>query len=183
MWDKARAAPVAIMQRSSLFPVLTILAKLLVGCRHATVPDTNQQQPVIKVEERSRMFRVISQRSGKPIVPGIDIFADGRCAVRTYNGEEVERFLLPKDVQVLLEFFEERGLYSISSDSIKRAIEKQFVTNPETVHVVVIDGHEANIAARNSSSKQVEISCYALDDQLKNYSSVSELRTVKNCVE
>ena len=128
------------------------------------------------------MFQIISRQSRKPIVPGIDIFADGRCTVRTYGGEEVERFLLPQDVQALLEFFERQGLYSISNDSIKRAIEAQLATNHEIAPVIAVDGSETRIAAR-ALNKQVEVSCYVLELHIENYPAVIELRTVKTCVE
>src|SRR6267143_614379 len=69
---------------------LVLAFTALVGCTHAPVAQTASPQPVISVEEEPTMIQVTSQRSGQVITPGIDIFADGRCLVRRFDGQELE---------------------------------------------------------------------------------------------
>jgi hypothetical protein len=174
---------------ASFAVVLTALA----GCRHAPVAQTASSQPVISIEQRPTMFRVMSQRSGREITPGIDIFADGRCSVRTFGGEELERSLRRSDVRQLLEFFDRQGLFTISEDSIERAIDRELqpvrtelpdggVSVSSRGRVATVDGTHTRIAAHTSTQK-VEISRYAMHSELEHYRTVTELRTVQRCVE
>ena len=139
------------------------------------------------------MIRVISQRSGREITPGIDIFADGRCAVRTFQGEELEKRLPAGEVRSLLEFFEREGLFSISDAAIERAIDRELepvrtelpdggVQVSSRGRVAVTDSNHTRIAAR-TDSKSVRISRYALDVELEHYRTATELRTVQRCIE
>ena len=139
------------------------------------------------------MIRVVSQRSGVDITPGIDIFADGHCVVRTFQGQELERKLQPSAVCGLLDFFERQGLFSISDESIERAIDRELqpvrkelqdggFTVATRWRMVVVDSSYTRIAAQ-TLSKKVEISRYALHSELEHYRTVTELRTVQQCVE
>src|SRR6266516_38874 len=102
------------MRTSPTILLLAVAMADLVGCTHSPVTKATSTQPVVSVKERPTMIRVISRRSGMEITPGIDIFADGRCVVRTFRGEELERKLEPSDVRRLLKFFDRQGLFSIS---------------------------------------------------------------------
>lgn len=166
---------------------------MLVGCKQTAVTQTTTTRPVISVEERPTMVRVVSQRSGADITPGIDIFPDGRCMVRTFRGEELERKLRPSDVRGLLEFFDRQGLFSISDESIERAIDRELepvrtelpdggVRFSSRGRFLASDSSHTRIAA-HTPSKKVDISRYALHLELKHYRTVTELRTVQSCVE
>jgi hypothetical protein len=181
------------MHISRAIVLLAVVATALVGCKNATVAPTTAAQPVISVAERPTMIRVISQRSGAEITPGIDIFADGHCRVRTFRGEELEQRLRPSDVHDLLDFFDRQGLFSISNESIERAIDRELqpirtelpdgsVSLSMRGRAAVVDANHTRIAAR-TSSKKVDISRYALDSELEDYRTVAELRTVQRCVQ
>src|SRR6266850_1951744 len=93
--------------RAKMWLCLGVLAfTALVGCTHAPVAQTGSPQPVISVEEEPTMIQVTSQRSGRVITPGIDIFADGRCLVRRFDGQELEKRLRVGKVRSLLQVFE-----------------------------------------------------------------------------
>jgi hypothetical protein len=180
------------MRISHFIAVFVFAVMALTGCESTRVTE-NPSQPVISVAERSTMIRVVSQRSGAEITPGIDIFADGRCMVRTFRGEEVERRLPPSAVSGLLDFFDRQGLFSISDASIERAIDRELepvrteladggVSVSTRGRVLVVDSSHTRIAAR-SPTKKVEISRYALHAELEHYRTVTELRTVQRCVE
>ena len=139
------------------------------------------------------MLRVISRRTGQPLTPGIDIFADGRCLLRRFDGQEVEKRLRPADVRSLLQLFEREGLFSISDESIERAIDRELqpvrtelpdggVQVSARGRVAVTDSNHTRIFAR-TDSQRVKISRYALDSELEHYRTVAELRTVQRCVQ
>jgi hypothetical protein len=166
---------------------------VLIGCTHAPVAQTTSLQPVISVEEQPTMIRVVSRGSGREITPGIDIFADGRCVVRRFDGQELERRLRADEVRSLLQFFEPEGLFSISDASIEHAIDRELepirtelpgggVRISSRGRVLVTDSNHTRIFAR-TDSESVRISRYALDSELEHYRTVTELRTVQRCVQ
>ena len=172
--------------------VLAVAVATFAGCRNAPIAK-RPTQPVISVTVRPTMFRVISQRSGREITPGIEIFADGRCAIRSFGGEEFEKRLRVGEVDSLLEFFEREGLFAISDASIERAIDRELepvrtelpdggVQWATRGRVLVTDSNHTKIVAQKDS-KRVAISRYALDAELEHYRTVTELRTVQRCVE
>ena len=139
------------------------------------------------------MFRILSQHSGQQITPGVEIFADGRCIVRNFQGEEFKKRLHASEVDKLLMFFEREQFFSLSDASIKHAIDRELepvyteLTDGEAWMsirgpVIVIDSNYTKIAAR-THSKSVEISQYALDSELDCHPTVTELRTLKRCID
>lgn len=181
--------------------VVAVVLAVLVGCddTHVTPTGGNQPQhsaapvgynddtpvtpatatePVITVEERPTMIRVTSKQSGKTIIPGVDIFADGRCVIRTFRGEENERKLQPSDVRGLLDYFDRQGLFSISDESIKRAITDHYFGQGGGA----IDANHTRIAVRTATI-QMEVSRNALDREIERYPAVGELRKIQNCVD
>ena len=164
-----------LMHTSRAIVLLAVATTALVGCRHTTFTRTATTRPVMD------------------ITPGIDIFADGHCVVRTFQGQELERKLQPSAVCGLLDFFERQGLFSISDESIERAIDRELqpvrkelqdggFTVATRWRMVVVDSSYTRIAAQ-TLSKKVEISRYALHSELEHYRTVTELRTVQQCVE
>jgi hypothetical protein len=181
------------MRTSPSITLLAIAVMAFVGCRHAPVIETHATEAVISVEERNTIFRVISPQSGKEITPGVDIYADGRCVVRTSDGQEFEKKLQSADIRRLLKFFDHQGLFSISDESIERAIDRELepvrtelpgggVMVSTRGRVCVVDASFTRIAAR-TPAKEVDIWRYALKVELDEYRTVTELRTVQRCIE
>ncbi|MEW6307104.1 MAG: hypothetical protein AB1705_26875 [Verrucomicrobiota bacterium] len=180
------------MRTSRLIMVFAVAVAAFAGCRNTPIAKT-AAQPVISVAVRPTMIRVISQRSGTDITPGIDIFADGRCAVRTFRGEEITKRLRVGEVDSLLVFFEREGLFSVSDATIERAIDRELEPVRTELpgggfrvsmrgRVLVTDSNHTRIVAQKDS-KSVAISRYALNSELEHYRTVTELRTVQRCVD
>ena len=172
--------------------LLLLVTVVLAGCTSAPVARAPGDELVVSFEERPTMYRIISKRTGAIIIPGVDIFASGRCLLRTVDGEELERRLSPGDVQSLLKFLDGQGLFDISNESIERAIDRE--VNPVLVElpngefsvsgtgpVCVVDASRSRIVA-HMGSKRVDISRYALGVEVEHYRAVTELRTVQNCI-
>jgi hypothetical protein len=167
----------AIMRRSICLTLLAVAALATAGCCHTSTAAASKSKPVITVEERPAMYAVLSKRSGRPIIPGIDIFEDGRCVVRTFNGDESEKVLQKSDVQTLLDFFDQQDLFSISEESITGAVARQ------GQFVVFVDGTTTRLAAREGA-RQFDVSRKCLNRELESYSpNVRELRAMVNCIE
>jgi hypothetical protein len=160
--------------------LLLIAAGLLAGgCLSTHGPGQSPTaDPVVSVEKQSSMSYVVSKKTGQRITPGIQIYADGTCRVRTDGGEEVRKSVQISRVRDLLDFFQREGLFSISDDSIDRHMKSVARFN----RVVVVDSSWTRIAARQDS-KEVRISRYALDAEIRYYPEVPELQTVRRCVE
>jgi hypothetical protein len=159
--------------RLILFSAIVALA----GCSRLPVTPIPSGQPIISVSEEPTMIRVLSRRTGKDIIPGVDIFADGRCVIRTFAGKERQKKLKPSQVNALLEFFEREGLFRISKESIENAIRE----SPDG-QIDVVDANRTTIAV-DMGSKKTRISRNALDEEVKFYRTVIELQVMKKCVE
>lgn len=177
----------------SLTALVALTVASFVACSHAPILHVSADQPVISVEERLVIPPVTSRRSGRSMNPGIDIFADGRCAIRKFNGSELEKRLSPANVRGLLEFFENEGLFSVSNASIERAIDRALTPATEKssdgnlrvpirLRAKISDCTETFISARNGAGS-VQISRYALCFEVTEYPTVAELRTVQKCVD
>lgn len=163
-----------------------------IGCSHTRVAQGDRHEPIISVSEKSRMFYILAKNSGEVIVPGVDIFSDGRCIVRNFDGEVIEKKLSASKVRDLMDFFSREGLFDISTASIDRAIDRELqpiVTElpgggsmtSSRGRVLVVDGSVTCLAVR-TLAKQVEISRHALSCELKEYQTVVELRAVDRCI-
>jgi len=139
------------------------------------------------------MIRVISRESGRDITPGVEVFADGSCRIKTVEGDEYTTKLERSTVRGLLSFLEREGLFSISDESIERAIDRELqpvrtelpgggVSFTSRGRVFVTDSAHARISAR-AGTNSVRISRYALESEIEHYRTVTELRTVQRCIQ
>ena len=139
------------------------------------------------------MIRVVSKRSGMDITPGVDVFTDGRCLVRTFDGDELQRRISPADVDRLLGYFEEQRLLTLTDDIIDRSIEQQLQPKREELpgggvrvgfpsRHYVTDCNYTSIAVRTAAQTS-RIERYALSHEIEWYPQVAELQTVQQCVQ
>ena len=155
------------------------LALLFCGCAGPHPQQSGgETHPVVSVEQTSDMFYIRSKKTGLHMTPGVDIFADGKCNVRTFHGAEFTKTITRSKLEELLHWLEGEGLFSISEDVIERRIRE---TSPEK-RVVVVDSGYTRLAAQQGA-QTVKLSRYALDAEIENYPEVSELRTIQKCVD
>ncbi len=167
-----------VSQDMRILLLIVACAFLVYGCgSHRAIRPGAKADPVVSVERQSRMFQVLSKQTGQPITPGVLIYADGTCRVRTFDGDELTKAIRPSKVRELLDFFQREGLFSISDESIDRHMKAV-----EPYRVVVVDASDTTIVARQDG-KSVRISRYALDLEIQHYPEVPELRAVQKCVE
>ena len=169
--------------RLSVFAGLLTLA--VAGCR-APAPtqiakveypvlggDTNA---LISVYERPTMFRVVSKTSGRDIVPGIDIYVDGQCSVRRFDGTELQKRIKPSELSALLSFFDESGFFRLSALQMDSKVEAAHRLPSGGIHGhSVTDSSYIGVFAR-TQSKTNHIERYALDHELEWYPDIAELK-------
>jgi len=174
---------------------------VLVGCTTTATGRKTEPKPVITVAYESSMMYTVSKENGKRILPGCDIFADGRCFLRSVDGDEITMRLPQGEVDDLLKFCEKQGFFSTSNKSLETSTKPQhylLVTNDAsglpsivTIEVPLVtvgnpawvtDGTTTSIAIRCGASSN-SISRYELDSEIAHYSSVPEFQIVGRCIE
>ena len=84
----------------------------------------NDHRPAISVVLQPAQQPVRSQKSGRTIVPGIDIFPDGHCFVRRLDGTETEKNIGVVGVRELVAFLDEQGFFFLSNDKLAARLEE-----------------------------------------------------------
>lgn len=204
------------------FATMAILG-ISTGCRpsqttQASAPDANPPQtaipipvsptnatpaqaaipiPVISASQYGAMSRITPKKPSilrdRVFIPGVEIFADGRCYVKTQAGDEFDRRITPDEVESLLHYFQEQGLFSLSDPKISEIIEK-YVSTPTIVDLpgggqtVTYPGrHFFHDGIRDSISVRTEALSFAVRGrpllyELEAYPSIAELRTLHECI-
>jgi hypothetical protein len=75
-----------------------------------------KESPVISLSSEPTGLTVKS-KSGEQIIPGIDIYSDGRVAIRRYDGSEATKRLAKDAIQKLLDRLERTRFYNITEES------------------------------------------------------------------
>lgn len=169
--------------------LVALTALTIAGCRSPISepvahiehhPMTGDSNAVISVSERPTMIRVVSKTSGRDIIPGIDIYADGRCLIRRFDGTEPEKRLTPSELSELLRFLDQSGFFGLSEVQIESKVEATQHLPSGGIRVrSVIDANYTSVFAR-TISKTNRIERYALDFELEWYPEIAELRVMRD---
>lgn len=124
------------------------------------------------------MSRVVSKISGREIVPGIDIYADGRCLIRRFDGTEPEKRVSPSEVSELLRFLDQSGFFGLSNFLIDSKVDAA-QRLPGAGIKGVTDDYYTFICAR-TTSKTNDIERYAIDFELEWYPEIAELKVMRD---
>ncbi|HEY1170714.1 MAG TPA: hypothetical protein VGH19_05030 [Verrucomicrobiae bacterium] len=161
---------------------------------------SNTTAPIISVANESTYMLAISKKSGKRIIPGYDIFADGKCSLRSSEGDEFTLKLPPEEVTGLVSFSKEQGFFSISNESLEKAsypitsIDLQLVTNEISgvVSVEVIGAtstysmethaNQVTVSIQDGTVKN-SISRYNLHKEIKHYTNLTQFQIIGRCVD
>ena len=79
---------------------------------------------------------VKSQRSGKKIIPGIDIYSEGTVLNRRYDGSEATKRIDKTAVETLLQSLNRTRFYKITEDSFNAEVNSSH--SPGEVDKIVI---------------------------------------------
>jgi|KBSSwiStaDraftv2_1062776.scaffolds.fasta_scaffold211830_5 hypothetical protein len=126
------------------------------------------------------MFSVVSKTSGKYLVPGIDLYADGRCLIRRFDGTEREKRVAPSELSELLRFLDQSGFFGMSNFLIDSKVKAAQILPGGGIRMrSVTDANFILISAR-TTSKTNRIERYALDEELEWYPEIAELKAMRD---
>ena len=93
-----------------------VLAVALAASLFAPV-GVAKEQPVVSVSSEPTGLTVESQKDGKKLIPGIDIYSDGSVAIRRYDGSEATKQIDAGAVHRLLAALARTNFYKVTEDS------------------------------------------------------------------
>jgi hypothetical protein len=137
--------------------------------------DTNV---VVSLNERP-FWQVTSKKTGATIDPGIDIYADGRCSIRRWDGTEIEHMVSKETIGELLRNLHQSEFFEMTTAELDEAISREqsregtmrFITDQAVTRIV------ARTPTRTNSVEQ-----YAIDWKLRTYPKVEELGAFFECM-
>jgi hypothetical protein len=138
--------------------------------------DTNA---VISLREMPTSLQVVSEKSGKTIFPGIDIYADGRCSIRRWNGTEFEHQISKETLAELLRKLQESGFFGLSTAEIDEALRREESRQGR----MRSRGHQpvTKVVAR-TLTRTNSVEQYGIDWKLKTYPQVKEVGAFFDCM-
>lgn len=179
------------------------LAVLWAGCTAPNLAPTQREQPTsltlandhrpaISVALQPAGRPVMSQESRLAIVPGIDIFPDGRCLVRRPDGSEQRKDIGRARVRELVEFFDDRGLFFLTNDALDARLSEadvpQINVDRGGASVLYKLREAAPVNYRTGLQVRLEgmtvlLSRWDLDLELRWFPQVRELHIIRACVD
>ncbi|MCD6050552.1 MAG: hypothetical protein K0Q55_1955 [Verrucomicrobia bacterium] len=178
-----------------VFLLLCALSLVLTACQSTSAAKAS---PVISISYESTYTYTVSKKSGQRITPGYDIFTDGRCSLRSADGDEITLKLSPEEVTGLVSFSKEQGFFSISNESLVKTLSSktfEYVTNfnpnPLTVvevKVISVDGpamemhgEQVTVSIQDGTLKN-SISRYNLHKEIKHYTNLTQFQIIGRCL-
>ena len=136
------------------------------------------ERSVVSVSSEPTGLTVTSQRSGKKIIPGIDIYSDGTVLIRRYDGSEASKHIDKTAVETLLQSLNRTGFYKITEDSFNTEINSSHPPG-EAERIVITDCPVWTIHTRNAGVTR-STKFYGLWEMGEHYPQIKQLKTLKN---
>jgi hypothetical protein len=139
-----------------------------------------KERPVVSVSSEPTGLTVKSQKSGKKIIPGIDIYSDGTVIVRRYDGSEATKHIDKTAVETLLQSLDTTRFYTISEKPFNSEVNK---SNPsgEVERMVVTDCPIWRIRTRDAGGTH-STKFYGLWEMAEYYPNIKALKTLKDAI-
>jgi len=164
---------------------------LLFGCKgmrqqtDAQRPLIADGQPAISVQLDLTGRRIISPQTGVDMIPGVDIYADGLCTIRRFDGTEAQRRISQCQIAALVRFFETERVLGLTDAAIEQAISSDIRHQLEQSNSVSMVGSTHQIRTQlviRQPTLLTQVSRYGLSDEIKSHPSAWELVAVERCV-
>jgi hypothetical protein len=176
--------------------LLCSLVLILTGCRSTST--SSKTSPVISITYEFAFVYTDIQKSDQRIVPGYDLFTNGKCLLRTSESNEITFNLSPEEVADLVSFCRKQGFFSISNESLEKAIPPmtfRWVTNElsdstTTIEFIVSDpknpalekhGDLVTVTIQDGTVKN-SISRYNLHKETKHYTNLPQFQIIGRCM-
>jgi len=135
---------------------------------------------VVSVSSEPTGLTVKSQKSGKKIIPGVDIYSDGKVIVRRYDGSEATKHIDKPAVEKLLRSLDSTKFYKVTEESFDAEVNK---SNPpgEVERIVVTDSVVWRIRTRNAGVTH-STKFYGLWEMAEHYPNIEQLKTLRGAI-
>ncbi len=156
-----------------------VLAVALAASLFAPV-GVAKEQPVVSVSSEPTGLTVESQKDGKKLIPGIDIYSDGSVAIRRYDGSEATKQIDAGAVHRLLAALARTNFYKVTEDSFHSELASAD-KGGTTERVVITDcpvwSLRTQVGGRTRSTK-----FYALWEMVEHYPKNRQLKTLQDAI-
>jgi hypothetical protein len=139
---------------------------------------TAKQQPVVSLSSDPSGLTVESQKTGKKLIPGIDIYLDGAVAVRRYDGSEAHKRIDRNAVENLVNALERTRFYLVTEDTFYKEIDKSQRPG-EAERIIITDCPTWTLRIIDSSIVR-SARFYGLWDKAELYPKSKELKKLKD---
>jgi len=139
-----------------------------------------KERLVVRVSSEPTGLTVKSQKSGKKIIPGVDIYSDGTVIVRRYDGSEGIKHIDKRAVETLLKSLDSTRFYKVTEESFDAEVNK---SNPpgEIERIVVTDCPVWRIRTRNAGVTH-STKFYGLWEMAEHYPNIEQLKVLKDAI-
>ena len=137
-----------------------------------------KERSVVSVSSEPTGLTVKSQRSGKKIILGIDIYSDGTVLIRRYDGSEATKHIDKTAVETLLQSLNRTRFYKITEDSFNTEVNSSHPPG-EVERIVITDCPIWTIHTRNAGVMR-STKFYGLWEMAEHYPQIKQLKTLKD---
>src|SRR5258707_5167007 len=134
-----------------------------------------EERSVASVSSEPTGLTVKSQKSGKKIIPGIDIYSDGTVLIRRYDGSEATKHIDKTAVETLLQSLIRTRFYKITEDSFNTEVNSSHPPG-EVERIVITDCPIWTIRTRNADVTRLT-KFYDLRQMAEHYPHIKQLQT------
>jgi hypothetical protein len=139
-----------------------------------------QQTPVVSVSSDPTGLTVESQKTGRKMIPGIDIYASGAVAVRRYNGSEAAKRIDVGVVDRLVASLERTKFYKVTDDSFHAEVDAS--QRPGTTErIIITDCPIWTISVRHERTIH-STTFYGLWEMSEHYRKSKQLELLKDAI-
>jgi hypothetical protein len=135
------------------------------------------EHPVVSLSSEPTGLTVQSRKSGKKMIPGIDVYSDGAVAIRRYDGSEATKRIDTASVEKLLASLERSKFYKVTEDSFDAELSTSQRPG-EAERIIITDCPIWSLRIRHSGSTR-GTKFYGLWDKAQYYPRSKQLNRLK----
>jgi hypothetical protein len=155
--------------------LLAALASSLLALTCAATP-----QPVVSVSSNPTGLTIGSERTGKQMIPGIDIYPDGAVTVRRYDGSEVTKRIDSKAVDRLVGSLVRSRFYTVTEDSFHAEVD-QSQPHGTAERIIITDCPFWTVCVRQGRITH-STTFYGLWEMAAHYPKSKQLKLLKSAI-
>ncbi len=139
-----------------------------------------KQQPVVSVSSDPSGLTVESQKTGKKMIPGVDIYSDGSVTIRHYDGSEATKHIDVAAVDRLLKSLVHSKFYRVTEDSFDAEVDAS--QRPGTTERIVITDCPTWTLRVSQGHVTHSTSFYGLWEMSEHYRNSKQLKLLKDAI-